>query len=623
MPGIVGIVSGKPAHECEPLVARMLASMQHETSYVSGKLFAAETGIYAGWVAHENSFAASQLFFCEERDIAICLAGECFVNTDDAALLRRRGYKIDPSDGSWMALLYAELGESFVEHLNGLFSGLVVDKRQKRAYLFNDRYRMERIYWHQSKDTFYFASEAKALLEILPELRAFDVTGVAEFLCYGCTLNSRTIFKGIELLPEGSSWLFEGNRVSRRKYFDPQTWEAQDTLPEQSFEQEFSSTLRQIIPRYFTSATKVGVSLTGGLDSRIIMASMGQVSPAPICYTFSGQNRDLLDARVAAQVATACGLEHRVLRLGDDFFSDFSSHADRTIYLTDGTLGPIGAHEIYFNSQARLLAPVRLTGVFGGEIMRGVSFFKPVGMSTTFLSADLQQQIASVRHEKARNGQHPVTFAAFNEVPQRRFGVPAAARSQVVFRTPYLDNDFVALAYRAPRGSTALAAENALRFVQQNNAALASISTDRGYLNGRRSFPRKAFTELMFKLDYFYSEGLPLGASRIDPFFRRVMSTLGVSGRYKFLYYRTWFQRELASYWQERLRSSFLRQSSLWKTDALVGIAEEHRLGRANRLQELNAVLTLEAVERLLFKASWNSGKSAPFASQTTASASR
>src|SRR5437879_13889846 len=111
--------------------------MRHEIHYVSVSFSAAEVVFYAGWVPHENSFAANQVFFSEQRDIAICLAGECFIDMDDAALLRRRGYKIDPSDGSWMPLLYAELGERFFEHLNGLFSGVVLDKRQKRANLFN------------------------------------------------------------------------------------------------------------------------------------------------------------------------------------------------------------------------------------------------------------------------------------------------------------------------------------------------------------------------------------------------------------------------------------------------------------------------------------------------------
>ena len=63
-------------------------------------------------------------------------------------------------------------------------------------------------------------------------------------------------------------------------------------------------------------------------------------------YTFSGESGETFDDRVAAQVAKICGLEHRLLRIGADFFSNFGSHVDRTVYVTDGYFGATGAHEI-------------------------------------------------------------------------------------------------------------------------------------------------------------------------------------------------------------------------------------------------------------------------------------
>ena len=79
MPGIVGMVSQKPSRECESLVKSMASSMEHESFYDSGFYSVPETGIYAGWVAHENSFSAGQPFFNERKDVALLLSGECFV----------------------------------------------------------------------------------------------------------------------------------------------------------------------------------------------------------------------------------------------------------------------------------------------------------------------------------------------------------------------------------------------------------------------------------------------------------------------------------------------------------------------------------------------------------------
>jgi len=410
--------------------------MQRESFYASGTYTVPEMGIYAGWVVQENSFAAGQVFWNELKDVALLFSGECFVDPANREELARKGHNPGSAPGGWLVQLYEEKGEGFFEALNGLFSGLLIDQRHGRAFLFNDRYGMERIYWHETQDGFYFASEAKALLRILPELRAFDGAGVAEFLAFGCTLEGRTLFQGVRLLPGGSCWSFEnGTRVERR-YFSPAAWESQPSLTVEAFDSEFQETFKRILPRYSGSESRLGISLTAGLDTRMIMACLPETARNPICYTYSGQTTDTLDARLAARVAAACGLEHRVLRIGPDFFSDFPACADKTVYVTDGCFGVSGAHEIYLSGQARRLSPMRLTGVFGGEVMRGVSTFKPIGLSPGLLDPRMLPSVNGTLERLRSSKEHPVTFAAFREIPWNMFGTVAACRSQLCFRSP-------------------------------------------------------------------------------------------------------------------------------------------------------------------------------------------
>jgi len=151
MPGIVGIVSQKSAEECQDLVKFMVSSLEHESFYDSGMYSAPKMGIYAGWVAHENSFASGQVFFNERKDIALLFSGECFVDPETRAEIKGRGHELGPAVGSLLVHLYEEEGNQFFEKLNGLFSGLLIDKRQSKAFLFNDRYGVERIYWHETE----------------------------------------------------------------------------------------------------------------------------------------------------------------------------------------------------------------------------------------------------------------------------------------------------------------------------------------------------------------------------------------------------------------------------------------------------------------------------------------
>jgi asparagine synthase (glutamine-hydrolysing) len=540
----------------------------------------------------------------EQRDIALVFSGECFLESQTGIELRQKGHQIGPHKANWLVHLYEENGEQFFEKLNGLFSGLLIDKRRRKAFLFNDRYGVERIYWHESEDGFYFASEAKALLHALPELRAFDKEGVAQFLTFGCTLEQRTLFRGINTLPGASLWSFENGDYRKGKYFSPEIWERQPTLSPGAFEANFQETFKRILRRYFESESRIGISLTAGLDTRMIMACLPQTAEKPVCYTFAGVTGETLDVRLAVRVAKACHLEHRILRIGPDFFSNFASHADQTVYVTDGCFGISGAHEIYMNRQARQLSPIRLTGNYGSEILRGVSNLKPLRLSPRLVNPEFHGPINASIQQMSEGSRHPVTFAALQDIPWNLFGNLAAGRSQVGFRSPYLDNEIVALACQSPE-NVRKSQLPGLRFVKNNNQVLCKIPTDKGYVGGASGLAemaRRCFSKVTFKLDYLNNEGLPHWFSPFDPWLRLFTSRAKILGLHKHLHYRSWFRRELAEYINGILTDAKTSRSRFWNSDFLKSVAKDHIRGRNNYACEINAVLTLEAVERLLFR---------------------
>lgn len=604
MPGIVGLISQRPAQECESIVKTMTATMRHERFYVSSTYFVPELGIYAGSVAHEHSFAAGHAFFNEARDVALVISGECFFDSRVGIETRQNGHRMDEPNGTRIVHLYEEQGEKAFENLNGLFSGLLIDKRQGKAFLFNDRYALERIYYSEQADGFYFASEAKALLRVLPDSRSFDEDGVAQYLAFGCTLEERTLFHVIGMLPGASLWSFRNAKCQKRKYFSARNWESQAVLSPASFESRFQKCMKQILPRYFQSESRIGIALTGGLDTRMIMAALPETLRKPICYTFTGSAGLTVDDRLASRVAEACGLEHRLLRIGPDFLSDFADHADRTVYITDGCFGVCGSHELYLNRLARQLATMRLTGNYGSEVLRGVSTFKPLGISSALLSEEINRLVRRHIREFAASQAHPTTFAAFRNVPLNLFGSLAAGRSQVGFRSPYLDNELVELAYQAPQ-SLRRSQRPGLSFVKNNSETLSKIPTDKGYASdssGLAQLVRRLFSRVTFKIDYFYNEGFSHRLSVFDRVFRQFVSRIGVVGLHKYLRYGSWFRRELSDYLNDSILNASMRQSPFWNASVLEHMVTEHIKGRKNYVMEINAVLTLEAIERLLFR---------------------
>lgn len=586
MPGIAGLFSRRAADECRHVVAEMTASMSREPFYVSGTADCAELGIYGGWVAHPDSYAARHSG-ASPTGIQMLLAGECVAD----------GGAPD------IPALYEEDRTRFVSKLNGLFSGLLIDGERRRAMLFNDRYGIERLYVHQKQDELYFGSDPRALLRVLPELRTLDDEAVAQFLAFGCTHDWRTIFHGVELTGAGTLWAIEPGSVRRSQYFVPSAWEGQAPLSEHEFDGVFQETFRRILPRYLSGGPAVGISLTGGLDTRMIMACLSDASRVAACYTFSGEQDWLLDERIAAQVAAVHGIPHKVLRIGPDFVDSYPTLVDKTIEATGGTLGATGAHEIYFNELARHLAPVRLTGNFGSEVLRSMSTFKPVGLSGGLLADGVAETVRGLIARPATPAVHPVTFAAFKEVPWGLFGSLAAGRSQVTFRTPYLDNDLVALAYRAP-AALRQSPHSSLRLISGSHPALAAIPTDRGVLHGDSGagrLGRRLFSEVTFKLDYLDKEGLPSWLAPAAPLFG-LLSKTRLLGLHKYLPYRRWFREELAPYIRDVVTDPRTARLPYWNREALEAMVINHVRGRRNHVRDINAVLTLEAVHRLLLR---------------------
>jgi asparagine synthase (glutamine-hydrolysing) len=582
----------------------MVTTMTHERFYRTGTYSVPGMGVYAGWTALSGSFADGQAFVNETKDVTLIFAGECYLDGETERVLKQKGRALKPSQGSWLIHLYEELGADFFGKLNGLFSGLLIDRRRHKACLFNDRYGIQRIYYHEAGGDVFFASEAKALLRILPDLREFDVEGVAEFLTFGCALADRTLFKGIQKLPGGSRWTFDHGHCRRETYFSRKTWEALPELLAEEYETRFQSVFKRILTQYFGDGTGLGIALTGGLDTRMIMAARPSGGSNPVSYTFTGPEGRTLDDQIAARVAKAGGYQHQLLRLEPDFFTHFDAHADRTIYLTDGASGFSGAHEIYFNRQARALAPVRLTGNYGSEVLRGISMFKPMRLSASLLNDEWTGLTRAAAAKPADGWQNPVTSAAFREIPWLSFGNLKAGCSQVSFRTPYLDNELVALACQVP-SAMIHSALPALHLIKACSPAMSAIPTDRGFIGDQNSlnqFCRRLYAEVTFKLEYYNNEGLPKAVSGFNPVYRAITSRMGLEGLHKFLRYASWYRGRLRNFLTGRMASPNILQGRFWNTDFIQAMTGDHLSGRNNYGAEINMVLTLEAIERVLFR---------------------
>ncbi len=605
MPGIVGLITKMPRQRAEAELLRMVEALCHEAFYSTGTCIDESLGLYVGWSALEGSFSDGMPLANEQGDISLVFSGEEYPESGTARSLADRGHSFDARGASYLVHLYEE-EQSFPAGLNGMFHGLLIDKRRGSAMLFNDRYGMHRICYHQSKEAFYFAAEAKAILAARPELRTPSPKGLGEFVAYSCILEDRTLFKEIHVVPAGSAWTFRDGSLERKdSYFQPCEWEEQAHLAPESYYREIRDVFSRNLPRYFKGDLPIGMTLTGGLDTRAIMAWQKATPRSLPCYTFGGMLRDCEDVRVARQVATHCHQSHQVIQVGTEFLSRFAYYAERSIYFTEGTIDVSHSSDLYVSEKARQIAPVKVVGTYGSEVLRHDVMLSPelpmAGLYNPEFLAYVDQ--AECTYEGLRH-EHPVTFAAFRQSPWYHHGILSLERTQLIVRSPYLDNDFVRTVYRAPKFETGIDSDVRSRLIHEGNPVLGQIRTDRG-MNGNSgrmaAATARALFEFAVKAEYAYDYGMPQWLAQIDHWFAPFHLERLFLGRHKFSHYRIWYRDALSEYVREILLDTRTLARPYLEPNCLEALVRAHVKGNRNYTREIHKILTLELLHRLFF----------------------
>jgi len=483
---------------------------------------------------------------------------------------------------------------------------MVIDLARRKATLFNDRYGMSRVYFHEGKDEFLFASEAKAILRIRPAVREIDATSLAMYLRFSCVTGNRSLFKNISLLPPASAWTFEADSTPRKQsYFDFAQWEKQETLPHDAFFEEFDNTASRVIPPYRGGTEPVAMSLTAGLDTRAILAAAAkQDRPLP-CYTFGGLWGETFDIQMARKLAEICNQSHTTFRIDEKFLRGFSEYARKNVYISDGTHDAFGAHDVYFNNIAKDIAPIRLTGKFGSEVVRSKRLIPNIDFPRHLLQQSfaplLDDVLKIATHGKISN---TLTRAVTEDIPWYEYGRVAVEQSAITLRTPYMDNDLVKLMYRAPEG-VRLSRELQVKYIKKEFPELSNVPTDMGKLGKNGEPPGKlahSFYWALAKAEYIYLYSMPHSLTWVDRKLRWLHPERAIVGRQKFEAYRIWTTTYFAESIRETLLNPQARCSEFFERDWIRKVVERHTAGTHNYLYELNRMLTVELIYSTLLK---------------------
>lgn len=585
MPGLVGYIGNARATDAQVTVETMIRTISHEEFYRTGTYTDAAAGLYLGWAVHGP------------RNVELPIRDA----TDTLRIFFSREIVGDSVDMRNVLQRYRDRDTSFFEEINDSFALVLHDVPRRRVILANDRYGLSRLYSAHADDGVYFASEAKALLAVLPECRQFDQDGLIQFLTYGTTFGKTSLFQGVDVLPGGSLWEFEAGQVRKRgRYFSFSDWEAQEPLDRATFLYEFAEEFGAAARRHVYPPHGVGLSLTGGFDARMVLAASGAAPGALPCYTFAGIERESYDVKIARKLASVAAQPFEALRLDNEFIRRLPEYVERSVHLSDGYLGVSGAAELRVNELARDIAPVRLTGNYGSELLRGVRTLKPDmldGVLVDGAASRARRLIEEVETETRRL--HPLTFVATIHTAGQGYGRRAIEESQVTTRSPFLDNRLVKLLYRMPPElDGAIVIE---RVLDRYAPGLGTVVSDRGYrlrAGGLHRTPRTWVREAVFKAEHGVRIGTPEGVppvARVLAGSRALKSTL--LGRHKFYHPRPWLRDHLRELAEDSIRAvARAGFSGLMDETKINGILENQFAHGYNRTLEIERLLCIALV---------------------------
>lgn len=333
MPGICGAIDRANMPDLGAMVHRMM----HHPWYVVNQYTDPGEGVALGQVGLGFTDATEQPVFNEDRSLVIVTTGEIYDQVEQRRVLEKQG-RTFRTDGFGELVLHGfeSGGHEFLRGLHGAFGAALWDARRRRLVLINDRFGLKPIYYVHRPGRLVFASEIKALLVDSQVSRRLNLRGVAQFFTFGQLLAEDTLLEAVRLLPAATCLTYDAgqDRVTLERYWRLTAGPGPGPVVEADALDRLTHTFQHAVDRQTSGTHNLGISLSGGLDSRTILAAI-ETDCVPVTAVSMGMAGGI-DHASAARMAALVGCRHQACLLDAQFLDQFEQHMRRMVHLTDG-----------------------------------------------------------------------------------------------------------------------------------------------------------------------------------------------------------------------------------------------------------------------------------------------
>jgi asparagine synthase (glutamine-hydrolysing) len=369
MCGIAGLAALADAPVSLEQLRRMCDAMVHRGPDDAGYLVDAGVAIGMRRLSIIDLQGGHQPIFNEDESVAVVFNGEIYNYRELRGQLEARGHHFkSSSDTEVIVHLWEEVGADFADQLNGMFAIALLDRRQHRLVLARDHVGIKPLYYARVDNGLVFGSEVKVVLESGWVPRRLDVDALGQFLSWEYVPGAATLLRDIRRL-EPASLLeldLKSGRQTIRRFWSPlraasaggQARSAADWVT------QVDAVIAASVRGQLVSDVPLGAFLSGGVDSSIVVAAMGDAETFSIGFDDPTYNETQWSERVARHL----GVHHHVEIIRPDVLELF----DRLMMHMDDPIADVSIFPTYLVSRlAAAHVKVVLSGDGGDELFGG------------------------------------------------------------------------------------------------------------------------------------------------------------------------------------------------------------------------------------------------------------
>ena len=296
-----------------------------------------------------------QPIFNEDESLFILMDGEVFDYKEQKSKLIHNGhkFKFENNDAEYCLHLYEEMGEDSFKEPNGSFCIAIYNLATHELLLVNDRFSSRPIFYYLTdKGMLLFSTQLSSILQSSEVPRELNMGSIFEFFTFQRVLGTKTFYKNVNLLPPATVLNYKDGSTSFTPYWEMKYKE--EKHPKEYYVDKLAEALRKSVMRRTQGNYRFGLLLSGGLDSRTVLAASDKKM---VCFTVGDfKNREV---RIAKKIAEAKGCKHIFLKRDLDHYANL---VDKAVEIGNGMYSFAHAHNIGFFDQIQKECDILLHG---------------------------------------------------------------------------------------------------------------------------------------------------------------------------------------------------------------------------------------------------------------------